>query len=108
MDNAPVLVERTGAKLTITLNRPEVVNALNIEMFELINAALDEAERDEGINVVVFQGNGEKGFCSGLDVRIREQNPIADLLGYIYPLGARIDAFPKPVISLIFGHVIAA
>lgn len=106
MSDAPVLVERSGGKLTITLNRPEVVNALNPEMFHLINGALDEAEKNDEITAVVMQANGEKGFCAGLD-RNAISGPVP-LMDYIYPLGRRVDRFPKPVISLIFGHVIAA
>jgi enoyl-CoA hydratase/carnithine racemase len=106
MSDAPVLVERSGGKVTITLNRPEVVNALNSEMFHIINGALDEAEKSADINVVVFQGNGDRGFCSGLD-RNAIAGPVS-LGDYIYPLGRRVDRFPKPVVSLIHGHVIAA
>jgi enoyl-CoA hydratase/carnithine racemase len=103
-DDAPVLLERLGPRLKMTLNRPQVINALNLEIFQELNAALDEAEHDDDIRVVVLTGSGERGFCSGLDQTNRGKVSIAP---YLYALGARLDAFPKPVITLIFGHVVA-
>jgi enoyl-CoA hydratase/carnithine racemase len=105
-------VEGAGEKLILTLNRPERVNALTEGLLKAINAALDEAERDENVRVVVLRGAGPKGFCSGLDradmARLREADRPMDIFTLIYGLAKRIDAFPKPVISLVHGHCIAA
>jgi enoyl-CoA hydratase/carnithine racemase len=112
-----VLVDRVpfdgeGSKLVITLNRPERVNAFTEEMFTRLNAALDEAERDDDIRVVMIGGNGEKGFCSGLDrndlARLTEGGRQKLIYGWIYGTAKRIDAFPKPVIAKVHGHCIAA
>src|SRR5262245_28245124 len=112
-----VLVDRVpfegeGAKLVITLNRPERVNAFTEPMFQALNAALDEAERDAEIRVVVLGGNGEKGFCSGLDrgdlARLTEEGRQKQVYNWIYGTAKRIDAFPKPVIAKVHGHCIAA
>ena len=51
--------------VTITLNRPEVMNALNLEIRKEILIALDLAERDESVHVVVLTGAGEKAFSAG-------------------------------------------
>ena len=55
---------------TITLNRPEVMNALNLEIRKEILAALDLAEKDETVRVVVLTGAGEKAFSAGADIRM--------------------------------------
>lgn len=58
--------------LTLTLNRPEQLNALTWELMRLLNEALEEASVDPGARVVVLTGAG-RGFCSGGDIRSREQ-----------------------------------
>lgn len=116
MGDESVLVERSGPKLTITLNRPEAINALNEAVFAGINAALDEAEKDDDVRVVLLRGAGPRGFCPGLDLkdvsRLRDQaggalSGARSLVVQLYGTAKRIDEFPKPVISLIHGHVVA-
>lgn len=63
-----VTVERSGHVMVVTLNRPEVRNALNDDMFAAISAALGEASRDVGVRAVVLTGAGD-AFCSGIDTR---------------------------------------
>jgi len=53
----------------ITLNRPEAGNAITTAMREQIIAWLEEASADLGVRVVVLTGSGEKGFCTGADLR---------------------------------------
>lgn len=114
MSDEPVIVERSGQRVTISLNRPQVINALNIDMLRMIDKALDDAERDEDVRVIVLRGNGDRGFCSGLDTKMlakyREEGAEEAPLTFVrlYALAKRIDAFPKPVISLAHGHCIAA
>lgn len=112
MSDDQLLVEKSGSKLIISLNRPQVVNALTEGMLVGINAALDEAEKDDSVLVVVLRGNGGKGFCSGLDrkdmARMSEEGRGREIFGLIYGTAKRIDAFDKPVVSIIHGHTIAA
>lgn len=115
-----ILVERFpgatgGEKMVITLNRPERVNALTEGMLAGLHAALDAAEGDPAVRVVVLRGAGPKGFCSGLDraemARLADDGRRMDIFigpHGIYPTAKRVDAFPKPVISLVHGHCIAA
>ena len=64
----PVLVERRDdGVLVITLNRPEVRNAVDVPMAEAIAAALDVLDGDAGLRVGVIAGAG-KGFCAGMDL----------------------------------------
>jgi enoyl-CoA hydratase len=114
MSDEPVLVERKGPKLYITLNRPQAINALTLEMLRIIDRALDEAERDEEVRVVILRGAGDRGFCSGLDTKVlaelRERGAEEGPLTFVrlYAVAKRLDSFPKPVITLVHGHCIAA
>ena len=67
MTDAPLLYDVQGHVATITLNRPEKMNAFNTEMLDLWQESILSAHSDEGVRVVIVTGNG-RGFCSGADV----------------------------------------
>jgi enoyl-CoA hydratase/carnithine racemase len=62
-----VLYSVTGGVATITLNRPDKLNALNAEMFEGLMEAFDEADGDDAVRAVVVTGAG-RAFCAGADL----------------------------------------
>ena len=62
-----VLYSVTGGVATITLNRPEKLNALNAEMFHGLMAAFDETDGDDAVRAVVVTGAG-RAFCAGADL----------------------------------------
>jgi len=64
-----LIVEVSDGVATVTLNRPEVRNALNAAMLAEIEAALATAEADPGVRVVVLRGAGDKAFCAGADLK---------------------------------------
>jgi len=99
-----VLTARQGAVLTITLNRPEVYNALNRAMHDGLAGALSEAA-DPAVRAVVLTGAG-RGFCAGQDLREFESLPggvQAALEETYHPNVRRIRALEKPVIAAING-----
>lgn len=118
MGESQLIVEREpmaagGEALTIALNRPEKVNAMTEPMLAAMDAALDEAERDDAVRVVLLRGTGDRGFCAGLDRaemdRYAEQGiRPAGNVAEMYRIAKRIDLFPKPVVSLVHGHCIGA
>ena len=63
-----LLYERDGHIATITLNRPERLNAISGPMLRSFSEALVDADRDAGVRVIIITGAG-KGFCSGLDLK---------------------------------------
>lgn len=62
-----VLVESAGGVCTISLNRPDALNALENSMIAAINAALDQAEVDEDVRAILIRGEG-RAFCAGDDL----------------------------------------
>src|SRR3954453_12327442 len=92
--------QRDGAVLTITLNRPDVLNAFNGAMHKALGVALKEA-RDDEVRAVVITGGG-RGFCVGQDVPEFRQVPgdIGDRLPSPYhPTILAIRGLDKPVIA---------
>lgn len=64
-----LIYEKKEGVAKITLNRPEVLNAINMKMASEMNVALKEAEKDSDVKVVVLRGSGERAFCCGLDIK---------------------------------------
>lgn len=75
-----VRVERRGHVLILTLNRPDVRNAINMNVTVGVGNALELAEADSDIWVVIITGAGEKSFCAGADLKAaaRGELPLAD------------------------------
>ena len=99
-----VLTARDGGVLTITLNRPDVINALNAAVHAGLAAALKEA-RDPEVRAVVLTGAG-RGFCAGQDLREFSELPgsIREALEETYHPNIRaIRALEKPVIAAVNG-----
>ena len=105
----PVLTSREGAVLTITLNRPDKLNAFNADLHKGLAAALREA-RAEDIRAVVITGAG-RGFCVGQDLTEFREAPddIADRLrGSYHPNILAIRSLEKPVIAAVNGAAAGA
>jgi enoyl-CoA hydratase/carnithine racemase len=68
-----IYYEKIDQRATITINRPEVLNAVNHNVLEELNLALKDASWDDGIGVVVLTGAGERAFCTGADLTEQEQ-----------------------------------
>jgi enoyl-CoA hydratase/carnithine racemase len=110
-----VLVERHRQMMTIVLNRPRVLNSLNLEMIRALDRALDEVERDDRLQFALLSGAGEKGFCAGGDIRVLAEAVRAGLsaralesLAAEYALCLRLHRFPKPVIVFAEGITMGA
>jgi 2-(1,2-epoxy-1,2-dihydrophenyl)acetyl-CoA isomerase len=91
---------------TITLNRPEVYNALNPALIQEITKAFIQAGEDESIRVVVLTGTGEKAFCSGADLKSGMTNvtSLGESLRTNYnPMILSIRNLAKPVICRLNG-----
>lgn len=82
--------------LTLTLNRPDVLNSFNREMAGALREALDEAALDDAVRAVVLTGAG-RGFCAGQD--LAEALPQGD--GPMPDIGEIVKSFYNPIIRAI-------
>lgn len=73
-ENAVVLYERDGRIARITLNRPEKLNAINETMPQELRTAVQRANQDDAVHVIVLRGAG-RAFCSGYDLEIFAERP---------------------------------
>lgn len=106
---AEVETSRDGAVLTVTLNRPDVLNALNAATHEALAAALKEARADD-VRAVVLTGAG-RGFCVGQDLtefRDEAGDIGARLRSHYHPNIRAIRRLEKPVIAAVNGAAAGA
>ena len=69
-------IDRVDRVAVITLNRPEVLNALSLQLVQELDSALTELEQDDGIGAIVITGAGESAFSAGADIHEnRELSP---------------------------------
>jgi enoyl-CoA hydratase len=106
-----VLFARDGAVAVLTLNRPQALNAMTVEMLETMGGLLDEVEADPDIRVLVVAASGEKAFCVGSDLKSRgkefEPGLIHDPLGILVrSVFARLENLHVPVIIAIHGYAL--
>lgn len=100
---------------TITLNRPQVYNALNPGLLDDIHDALGQAEADDQVRCLIITGTGN-GFCSGADLTPESQQGARDLgrRGHLEPMGRfgrmalKLHSLDKPVIGAINGVTVGA
>ena len=94
MEYQDLLYEKDGAIATITLNRPEALNAISLPMLNSLSLALRDADADEAIRVIVMTGAG-RGFCAGLDLKVMFGAGTSGA-----PLGLRFDLPNSPPMVL--------
>jgi 2-(1,2-epoxy-1,2-dihydrophenyl)acetyl-CoA isomerase len=105
-----VVMERSGSVVTITLNRPDALNAFDRELAMRLDAATRTVEKDASVRAVILTGNG-RAFSAGQDVRelareTDEHGPKAvgdQLRERFNPILLRIRTMEKPVIAAING-----
>jgi enoyl-CoA hydratase len=102
-------LEVNGRVATITLNRPEVLNALNAVMLRELDELIAELALDEDIRVVLLAGAGGKAFAAGADIaELAEADPALgeQLAGRAQRIFRRIETMGKPVIACIDGFAL--
>ena len=105
-------VERDGAIATITLNRPDARNAIDLTMRQELVGALDEVEADEAARVLILAGSGGH-FCAGGDVKSMRTRRLTAAEGrgrveLLNRMVLRLVDFPRPTIAMVDGFAVGA
>lgn len=104
-ENIAVAVEDGIA--TLTLNRPEVRNAMNLAMLGEISAALDELAGNEDVGALILTGAGGKAFAGGADIaELRERKHLQSLQAINSSVFRKVDDFPAPTIAAVTGYAL--
>jgi crotonobetainyl-CoA hydratase len=105
-----VLVERRGNVLLVTINRPQARNAVNAAVHVGIGEALERAEADPDVRVIILTGAGDKAFCAGADlVALSRGEPIAptDPVQRAWGFAGFVEhPVSKPVIAAVNGFAL--
>ncbi|MCD9086449.1 enoyl-CoA hydratase-related protein [Stenotrophomonas sp. SY1] len=109
MSDVPVSISTRDGIRTITVQRPEKLNALNRQTLEALDAAFAEASQADDVRVVVLTGAGPKAFVAGAD--IAEMNALSPVQGRDFSLIGqrlmrRIERLNKPVIAMVNGFAL--
>ena len=106
-----VTYEKRGRIAHITLNRPEVINAFNVQMRDDLSEVLDAVRWDPDVAVVLLMGSGDRGFCAGADLSefgsapsqaaARNARWERDVFGVLRDLTV-------PTVAVLHGHVIGS
>ena len=109
MSDSPLSITTADGIRTITVNRPDKLNALNSATLDALHAAFDDAASDSAVRVVVLTGAGEKAFVAGAD--ISEMNGLTPVEGRAFSLRGqrmmrRVEKMPKPVIAAVNGFAL--
>src|SRR5699024_999547 len=98
---------------TITLKRPKAINSLTLDMLQPIQDKLNEWKTDEHVQLIIIQGEGEKGFCAGGDMKTIYESQSSETLlqdaEQFFQVEYEVDQFiydyPKPIIACLDGIV---
>ena len=102
-----IVVEVSGRVATLTVNRPEVRNALGKETVGEMHAALRALAEREDVGLLIITGAGDKAFVSGADIReVRQRGKREALEAINQELFSAVDNFPWPVIAAVNGFAL--
>ena len=109
-----VLLERTGAVAVITLNRPDALNSLVVEMKTALLQAVESARDDDAVRAVVLTGAG-RAFCVGQDLREHaalleagDPAPLSTVREHYNPVVTALSEMGKPVVAAVNGTAAGA
>ncbi|UCG37030.1 MAG: enoyl-CoA hydratase/isomerase family protein [Candidatus Bathyarchaeota archaeon] len=103
------LCEKSEGIATITINRPQALNALNEETLKEISSRIADARQDENIKVLVITGAGDRAFCAGADLNMMKGKGVykgMHLSQTGQKLTLEIEELGKPVIAAINGYTL--
>ncbi|MDH5376613.1 MAG: enoyl-CoA hydratase/isomerase family protein, partial [Candidatus Bathyarchaeota archaeon] len=109
MEFKNTLYEKSERTATITINRPEVLNALNEETISEILSRLKDAKGDETVRVIVVTGAGDRAFSVGADIKMirdMDSSKARNISRLGHKMCDEIEELGKPVIAAINGYAL--
>jgi len=106
MEYETILLEKHGPIAVITMNRPQKLNACNTLMFQEIDKALGEVEKDGLIKVLIIRGAGDMAFSAGVDIEeldFGDLNESNEFTRTDVRMFRHIESIPQPVIAAVNG-----
>lgn len=101
-----LLLHRDGAVTTVELNRPQALNALNLELMEELVATLEALDRDDAVRAIVLTGN-DKAFAAGADIKEMADATAVDMLYRDqFAKWDRIRKIKKPIVAAVSGFAL--
>ena len=104
-----LLVERQGSIVTLTISRPEKLNALNADVLVRLGNALAELEREPDVRVAILTGAGDKAFVAGADIAAMAEMTAAQAKAFSdlgHAVFARLETAHFPVIGAVQGFAL--
>ena len=104
-----LLYEKADGIATVTINRPDSLNALNNQVYADLYDLFGDIERDDEVRVVILTGSGEKAFVAGADISEMAPQSSVEINGFVEAArkaSDRIYNLPKPVIAAISGFAL--
>lgn len=115
MEFETIIYEKKESIALIRLNRPQVLNAMNLQMWKDLSLVLDEVEKDNEIKVMIITGitteKGKKTFSTGADLKDSKERTVDEYGAYLKSLqevSLRLIRFPKPTIAAINGYALGS
>jgi enoyl-CoA hydratase len=107
MADKNILVDEQDGVSLITLNRPEVHNAIDVQTWSDIRDAFQGVRTNKAIQVVIITGAGGKAFAAGADIRsLRDRENLSTLESDVQTILNEIENSPKPVIAAVDGYTL--
>jgi enoyl-CoA hydratase len=107
MEYQNILVQTEGAVVTITLNRPKALNALNSDLLRELVHAMEAVDADDNLHAIVLTGS-ERAFAAGADIKEMAAKSYMDMYrtNFFADAGDRIAAIRKPIIAAVAGYAL--
>ncbi|MCA9001169.1 MAG: enoyl-CoA hydratase/isomerase family protein [Planctomycetes bacterium] len=111
MNYENILLAKEGRVATITINRPDKMNALNHQTLSELAHAFDDVKADDAIGALIVTGAGEKAFVAGADISellevAGNDTGAAELAGYGQSVFRRLDDMGKPSVAMVNGFAL--
>lgn len=105
----PIDVERRDATALVTINRPDALNALDVQHLQELHDAVASVKDDADVRAVVLTGAGEKAFIAGADIKYMRDLDVLGARewgGLGHSVGSMLEMMPKPTIAAVNGFAL--